>query len=338
MSEIREQTAGKWIDILHGLGVEPYFLQNKHTKCPFCGGKDRYRFDNKDGNGTFICGQCGAGDGFQFVQKMFGWNFAKTAEEIRNIIGECKKVVMTKKDPKVALKTIAKMAKPIKNDSDLIKYLKGRGVTSCPDSLKEANLYYYEDGTKTGTFPTLVSLVTNKQGKGVTYHLTYTHRQAKLKCAAPKKIMTPVHPIKGGYVELYKVEEHIAVAEGIETALSIRDQTELPVLSALNAQNLAALDLPDIVKRVDIYADNDASYCGQRAAYTLAERLVRAGIKAEVKLPPVVGEDWLDFYNRTRTEALENLKDSDPDAYEGFTKLMETFGVKYIDIKEINND
>ena len=133
------------------------------------------------------------------------------------------------------------MSQPIKNDSDLIQYLGSRGINSVPESLKEAQLYYFEDGHKTGPFPTLVALITDSSGKGVSYHLTYTHRQQKLKCAAPKKIMTPVTTMKGAYVELYPLEEHICVAEGIETALAIRDLTGLPVISALNAHNLSAL-------------------------------------------------------------------------------------------------
>lgn len=330
---ISDQTRGRWVDILVGLGVDVRHLQNKHTSCPFCGGRDRYRFDNREGNGTYICGKCGSGDGFQFIQKMFGWNFARAAKEIRLIIGECKKVVVKKKDPRYGLKKIAQSSRPIRSDSDLVVYLNSRGIKSIPDSLKEADLYYFEEGIKTGTFPTLVSLVTDKNGRGLTYHLTYTHRQQKLKCSAPKKIMTPVYPIKGGYVELYPVEEHIAVAEGIETALSIRDLTGLPVLSSLNAQNLAALDLPDIVKKVDIYGDNDKSYCGQRAAYTLAERLVRKGMEATVKLPPVVGEDWLDYIVKDRKLTLEKVKETNPEFHQGLTKLMDVFNVDANNVK-----
>ncbi|MDI5829610.1 hypothetical protein MJN51_36035, partial [Salmonella enterica subsp. enterica serovar Kentucky] len=34
----------------------------RHAPCPACGGKDRFRFDD-NGRGSFICNQCGAGDG-----------------------------------------------------------------------------------------------------------------------------------------------------------------------------------------------------------------------------------------------------------------------------------
>ena len=92
------------------------------------------------------------------------------------------------------------------------------------------------------------------------------YRQEKLKCSSPKKIMSPVGTITGSYIELFPIEEHICLAEGIETSLAIHEFTDKPVISCLNAQNLSAVDLPDLVKKVDIWGDNDASYCGQRTA------------------------------------------------------------------------
>lgn len=328
---MEHEVVGKWIDVLVALGVDRQYLINKHGKCPFCGGRDRYRFDNKNGNGTFYCNHCGAGDGFKFLNKMFNWDFKKSVAEIRNIIGDCKVVVMNKKDPRIALKKIAKMAKPIQGDSDLVQYLKNRGITSCPDSLKEAQLHYFEDGTKTGPFPTLVSLITDSTGKGVSYHLTYTHKQHKLKCSAPKKIMTPVTSMKGSYVELYPVEEHICVAEGIETALAIRDLTGLPVISALNAQNLSALSLPSLVKKVEIWGDNDASYCGQRASYVLAEQLTRKGVEVIVHIPPTVGKDWLDTLNETQDEIYKDWqKTAEPKDVVAAKELVKVFNSKMI--------
>jgi len=294
MMKMEHEVVGRWVDVLVALGVDRRYLVNSHGKCPFCGGNDRYRFDNKDGNGTFFCNHCGAGDGFKFLSKMFNWDFKKSVSEIRNIIGDCKKVIMTKKDPRIALKKIAQQSKPISEDSDIRKYLQSRGLKSCPDSLQEAMLYYYEEGVQVGPFPTMVARMVDHLGKGVSYHLTYTHNQQKLKCDSPKKVMTPVTTMKGSYVELFPVEERICVAEGIETALAVHDFTGLPVISALNAQNLSALSLPDIVKKVEIWGDNDASYCGQRASFTLAEKLVRKGIEVIVHIPPKVGQDWLD--------------------------------------------
>jgi putative DNA primase/helicase len=45
---------------------------------------------------------------------------------------------------------------------------------------------------------------------------------------------------------------------------------------------------------VSIYADNDESYTGQSAAYTLARRLKAMGIRAQVFIPNAAGKDWAD--------------------------------------------
>ena len=55
-----DQASGKWQGILAALGVDEYFLSGKHRPCPLCkSGKDRFRFDDKEGTGSFFCSQCG---------------------------------------------------------------------------------------------------------------------------------------------------------------------------------------------------------------------------------------------------------------------------------------
>lgn len=64
---------GRWSEILNQLG---YTLSttapHEHVTCPMCGGVDRFRFDNKNGDGSFICsqgtGEPIAGDGFTLLE------------------------------------------------------------------------------------------------------------------------------------------------------------------------------------------------------------------------------------------------------------------------------
>lgn len=328
---------GKWTDILTRLGVDGKFLSGKQCPCPMCGGKNRFKYDNQN-RGTYFCRGCGSGNGWNLLRNLFGWDYNRTIKEVRNIVGDCKIMTTKKKDPREVLRKIARVSKPISNDSDIVKYLYSRGIATVPNMLKEADLYYYEDGIKTGAFPTMVALISNKHGKGVSYHLTYTHQQQKLKCSAPKKMMTPVGTITGAYVELFPMEEHICLAEGIENALAIHDFIDKPVIACLSAHNLSEVDLPDFVKKVEIWGDNDASYCGQRASYTLAERLIREGREVEVKLPPVAGEDWLDYINRDKKLALEAVKETDPEFHQGITQLMKTFNATNVTITKIEEE
>ena len=82
-----EIAAGRWPGILENLGIDAHFLRNKHGPCPACGGHDRFRFDDKDGRGTWICSHCGAGDGFDLLQHLFGWRFREAAEQVERILG-----------------------------------------------------------------------------------------------------------------------------------------------------------------------------------------------------------------------------------------------------------
>src|SRR5438105_7392910 len=82
-----ERARYRWREILPRLGVETRFLTNKHGPCPLCGGKDRFRFDDKDGEGSYICGQCGAGVGVILLRKLKGWDYRTACDEIDKTIG-----------------------------------------------------------------------------------------------------------------------------------------------------------------------------------------------------------------------------------------------------------
>ncbi len=59
VSQAVKAARGHWAKILPALGVN--ILKNRHQPCPVCGGKDRFRFDDQEGRGTWFCNQCGAG-------------------------------------------------------------------------------------------------------------------------------------------------------------------------------------------------------------------------------------------------------------------------------------
>src|SRR3546814_11614498 len=73
MIGIADQCINRWPSILPQFVISPSYLTGKQTPCPTCGGKDRFRFDNKDGRGTYYCNKCGPGDGVQLVMMKTGW-------------------------------------------------------------------------------------------------------------------------------------------------------------------------------------------------------------------------------------------------------------------------
>ena len=88
MSSLSEKARGQWHRILERFGVDSSCLDGKHHPCPACGGSDRFRFDDKEGRGTHICNQCGAGDGIELVRKLGGYpDFKTTAAAIESAMG-----------------------------------------------------------------------------------------------------------------------------------------------------------------------------------------------------------------------------------------------------------
>jgi phage/plasmid primase-like uncharacterized protein len=107
--------------------------------------------------------------------------------------------------------------------------------------------------------------------------------------------LTLGQPRHGG-VWLAPVEtigEQLAVAEGIETALSVMQITKLPTVAALSAAGMRSLRWPPQVRRLWIAADNDQA--GLKAAEVLLERALRAGLQAHIKIPAGGKNDFNDL-------------------------------------------
>ncbi len=86
-SDIKRTAQGRWPDILSGLGIEVKL--NRHSPCPGCGGMDRFRFDDRAGNGDFICNQMDglSGDGFTLLQHIFDYSAKESFEVVASYLG-----------------------------------------------------------------------------------------------------------------------------------------------------------------------------------------------------------------------------------------------------------
>ncbi|EGT4441106.1 TOPRIM and DUF927 domain-containing protein [Cronobacter sakazakii] len=86
---IRETTsaaANRWPMVLSQLGINVPRSPRQHAPCPACGGKDRFRFDDK-GRGSFFCNQCGAGDGLDLIQKVNQCGTTEAARMAADVLG-----------------------------------------------------------------------------------------------------------------------------------------------------------------------------------------------------------------------------------------------------------
>lgn len=292
---VNEIAKGKWKGILTQFGLTETQLSKKHTACPFCGGKDRFRFDNKEGRGTYFCSQCGSGDGVSLVMKVTGLDFKEAAKQIERVVGfvRSEEEKPAKSDDAIlsALKRVWGETSIINYQTDAYKYLTGRGLL-VPKTLRAHDNLFYRDDEKTGYYKAMIAKVQAPDGRGVSIHRTYLEDGLKANVKTPKKLMTGL-PITGGAIRLFEHNEVLGVAEGIETAIAAYIIHKVPVWSCVNASGLASFVVPDNVKTLNIYADNDSSFTGQQAAYTLAKRC--NGIKVNVLIPTNEDTDWADY-------------------------------------------
>lgn len=320
-AELIEETRGQWPYLLEAAGIDPSFLKNKHGPCPVCGGKDRFRFDDKEDRGTYICTQCGAGYGFQLLQGFHGWSPKETFEFLeRQLHGGYEHIgsilernILTQSQPKKQqnlenkrkqLNAIWSQSKPITHGDPVDRYLRARGIKLefYPSCLRyHANLSYYDDekGIVIGKFPAMIALIQDSDNKGITLHRTYLGDGCKADVPKPKKLLPPIirGSSLGGAIRLYPPTNDgtLTIAEGIESALAFHVATGLPVWAAVSALGMERIILPTEINNVWIAVDNDYSGTGQKSAAELSYRLLCEGRKVRCIMPPSVGIDFADL-------------------------------------------
>jgi len=299
-----EAAKGQWRGILQTLGVPQSALKNRHGPCPMCGGKDRFRFDNAEGKGTWICGQCGAGDGMALAIAFTGKEYRDVANQIDGILGNTKfcpdepKPEITEEQRRDALREVWKASQPIEQGDLADLYFRSRGIgeLSYPSATRFAPRLRDGEG---GVRPALVSLVGRYgEARFDSIHRTFLAPDGKGKAdmRSPRKMMPGKIP-DGACVMLseYSAGGTLGIAEGIETAMSASALYDVPVWAAINSAMLAKWIPPDGCDDVAIFADHDAKFGGQSAAYALAHRLAVKGISVTVTVPDLVGTDFNDI-------------------------------------------
>lgn len=287
-----EAARGKWYGVLSSLGLDQSYLRNKHGPCPICAGKDRYRFDDKDGSGSYYCGGCGAGYGMDLAMAITGLDFKDCARRIDEIVNNVPaETPKPKRDPIPALKRLAEAQDFASANGPAARYLASRGLPRAPQTREVARWKYWDEGKQLGVYPAMVHLFTGPEGEPLTWHVTYlTPDGQKADVPAQRKVMPPASPMSGGAIRLYEPRETLGIAEGVETAIAAAQTYGIPVWSAVSATLLEQFKPPQGVKRVVIFGDNDESFTGQKSAYALAFRLKREGYSVEVRIPETVGD------------------------------------------------
>ncbi len=304
--DIHEQARGRWESILPSFGIPQNYLTKKHGPCPFCGGgakADRFRFDDKAGNGSFICSRCGAGSGVDFVMKFKGWDFITAKREIEKIVGTAPIIVpkasRSEGDMKQRMAEAWKRARPLDDITASVRYLRSRGIVmeAWPTQLRDQmdSPYIHDDKSRT-YHPAMLAKFMSADGRDFTLHRTFLTQEGAKADVSDVRRLSPGKVPQGGAVRLAASAETMGVGEGIETCLSAMLQFGIPVWSCLTAGLLQKFQPPKTAKNIVIFGDCDKSFTGQAAAFGLAYRLTTEGFHVDVRIPEDFGTDWQDVW------------------------------------------
>lgn len=315
----------KWPEVLLSAGFPKHALNKQHGPCPMCGGKDRYRFEDMNGIGSYYCNGCGPGDGYKLLKEVCGLGYVEATRFI------LEKFTGVQLDPNRPALRVAAPSKPAvvdltKEEREKLRknwtqakpiagtlaetYLRERGLAfdKWPHVLRlHDNMGYYEKdeaGTPRliGNFPCMLAVLQGPDGRVTTLHRTYLdpNGHGKAPVAKTKKAMSRVG--HGAAIRLFEVKgDEMAIAEGIETALAVTMQRGIPCWATYSSGVMKSFVPPPGVTKVWVYADNDipdekGRRAGQDAAKELIARLQSEGIIARMVLPAKKGQDFADIF------------------------------------------
>ena len=108
----------------------------------------------------------------------------------------------------------------------------------------------------------------------------------------PEKMM--LGPASGGAVQLSAPAQKMVIAEGLETALSVMQETSLSVWAALSTSGMTGLILPDLPLAQEIIIAGDNDPAGRKAAIHAAENWTKDGREVRLAFPPL-NQDFNDM-------------------------------------------
>lgn len=289
----RDRAQGRWRSILKELGFTDKELSGNHGPCPGCGGTDRFRFTDYKGGGEYFCRGCDPGGGLDLVMLKFDCDFADAAKMVDNVIGvipERGEVFQPKVNIEKRRENLNSLWAQGTDDVIVVKYMHERGIDVPFEWLRDLRgnpECYLAD---VGRVPAMLALIRNSKGRPISIHRTFIGRGIK-------KIMPPTEKMVGGAIYLGDhAGEVLVVGEGIETTLTGMAHLNVSSgMAAISANNMEQLKIPEMFDIVVILADHDASFTGQKAAFTLGRRLDNEKRDVRIALPHVKGHDMNDL-------------------------------------------
>lgn len=300
IDRVLREFQGAWRQTLEGYGCHLPSGRH-HGPCPVCGGKDRFRFDDKDGRGTWFCSQCEpqSGGGLLLLARYLG---KPTIEIAKELLGQ------SHERSRAPVRIRASDDQIRKANHEQAR----RGAAMLLASAVMRQHPYMDRKGLAGEWLTNGDPIMGKEGiiepESLLLVPAYKADGDGSALVNMQKITTDgtKRPLFGGDMTsvYHKLDGHtkcIGIAEGFATGVTVHRCTGATVYCAFNTGNLAAVAAwvasqhPGV--SIVIFADNDEHGAGEKYAKEAA-----APINATVAMPAEVG-DWDDYRQAHGIEA-----------------------------------
>ena len=314
--EVTSAAAGKWPYVLAGLSIDVPDSSRRHAPCPACGGKDRFRFDD-NGRGSFICNQCGAGDGLDLIKRVNNCDTTEAAHLAADVLGIDYRAA--EPAPDAASQRQTQLAadrqqreqerqKQAAEDAEqrratfarLYAGMRMRAIQGEPEYLQSKGLAGFNyplmpDGSL------LLELVDESGAVAAAQTITPQGEKRLLTGSAKR----------GAYhaVNAPESPQSVLIAEGLATALSVHlMRPDALTVAAIDAGNL--LPVAEVMRRkhpkaqIIIAADNDHHQNGEANTGREAAEKAALSVAGWVALPPTdYKADWNDHHQQNGLKA-----------------------------------
>ncbi|EPJ7320549.1 toprim domain-containing protein, partial [Enterobacter asburiae] len=309
--EVTTAAAGNWPYVLAGLSIDVPDSSRRHAPCPACGGTDRFRFDD-NGRGSFICNQCGAGDGLDLIKRVNNCDTTEAAHLAADVLGIDYRETET--DPTAASQRREQLEadsqqreqerqKQAAEDAEQRRATFARLYTGMRQSATRGESEYLQSkGLKGFNYPLmpdgslLLDLV--DESGAVTAAQTITPQGEKRLLTGSAK--------RGAYhaVNAPEQPQAVIIAEGLATTLSVHlMRHDALAVAAIDAGNL--LPVAEVMRRkhpkaqIIIAADNDYHQNGETNTGREAAEKAALSVAGWVSLPPTDSKaDWNDYHQK----------------------------------------
>ncbi|PKE32916.1 DNA primase [Rahnella sp. AA] len=278
-----EKARHHWPEVLNSLSVTVPKSPKQHVPCPACGGSNRFRFDDLEGKGSYLCNQCGAGDGLDLVMKVKSCNAKEAAELVAEVLSlpmEAPAIKLTTQTTPFPVAFTRMLSLSSQGESE---YLKRKGLNGFLFPIL--------------TVGQILLALTDRAGEITAAQVIHPTGEKKLlKCSAKKGAfyLVPDAP---------ETPMTVILAEGLATALSISlMRPDALCVMAVDAGNLLPVAVVIRSKysqaKIIIAADNDISPDKTNTGKLAAEKAAVA-VSGWVAIPPTLEKaDWDDCRQR----------------------------------------